>query len=673
MNTLLYRLSSSLLIILFIFTSGCGGGGSTATDDGNTPSIVNGEQTEFALGSVGLLKFPAGSLPENTTVTVEKRTLPLILTDDLVAVGEAFQVDISVEPGLPTEVSLPIPEGESPDNLIIVRLESSSRISLLQTRVDNGMLIALTPGFSLVTAARLDSQLMGFRANLIGPDFLPTGINGQYSEVTLADVPGLIREWHVFETPASNIEGEAPAPMNHQLVVKDTNVLLSAENPGTLALSVEFSEPNTGLNAVAFKNVSVQSSLDSGTELDIAVYGPNFIREGDTFSLKAVVLNTDIIDISRWDWTLGTNKSGSCESECTSRIDIDDITLGEGRSRFTVQMSSATGAVGTADFDINVGTRNVTIIGLSQIPEFESIVWNETFNRNPRATFEAKVIGGTPPYRYEWNLLPNNQNEVHESESTADQFTVKVNQPGTYIYNVLVMDANNFSSFRQYVLPVLGAQPLEANINNVPTEDIITDEPLTLSISVKGGVLVQNGKKLGGYDLRFNWGDDDGSIDYDFFPADDTVQGATGEFTNIYTDPGVYTIKYSAESFYDAKRKIKSINITVVDPEEPVNRDINWKSSSPCVGVAELEYAQRWSVSLKQTDANVTGDIHFHDCPGQGRLSYRLTGSAPDGGGDTFVLDGVKSAGRGDLFSTGPQTQRFTLTSGNVPSPNFAP
>jgi hypothetical protein len=81
--------------------------------------------------------------------------------------------------------------------------------------------------------------------------------------------------------------------------------------------------------------------------------------------------------------------------------------------------------------------------------------------------------------------------------------------------------------------------------------------------------------------------------------------------------------------------------------------------------------ANRWVVDLSQTNDQITGVIAFHDCPGGGRASYNVTGTATTAG--TVSLDGTLDFSVGPLAATVPATQVFTVSPGSAPNPNFAP
>jgi hypothetical protein len=85
------------------------------------------------------------------------------------------------------------------------------------------------------------------------------------------------------------------------------------------------------------------------------------------------------------------------------------------------------------------------------------------------------------------------------------------------------------------------------------------------------------------------------------------------------------------------------------------------------------EAPYRWTVSLNQNGANVTGLITFHACPGGGRAQYNVSGTATSAA--SVTLNGVRVGGQGPLFDSGtaPPNVTFTWTPAASLSPNYAP
>lgn len=92
-----------------------------------------------------------------------------------------------------------------------------------------------------------------------------------------------------------------------------------------------------------------------------------------------------------------------------------------------------------------------------------------------------------------------------------------------------------------------------------------------------------------------------------------------------------------------------------------------WYSSGTC----DNPPYYRWTVSLSQQGANVSGSIHFHACPGGGQAAYSVSGTATSAG--TVQLAGPKVVNLGGLGSSTPGQATFTIAPFGPPSPNYAP
>lgn len=92
-----------------------------------------------------------------------------------------------------------------------------------------------------------------------------------------------------------------------------------------------------------------------------------------------------------------------------------------------------------------------------------------------------------------------------------------------------------------------------------------------------------------------------------------------------------------------------------------------WHSAGTC----DNPPYYRWTVTLSQQGANVSGTIHFHACPGGGQAAYSVSGTATSA--DTIELTGPKVVNLGGLGSSTPDPGTFTIAPLGAPSPNYAP
>ncbi|MCA9844381.1 MAG: hypothetical protein KC491_06950 [Dehalococcoidia bacterium] len=80
----------------------------------------------------------------------------------------------------------------------------------------------------------------------------------------------------------------------------------------------------------------------------------------------------------------------------------------------------------------------------------------------------------------------------------------------------------------------------------------------------------------------------------------------------------------------------------------------------------------RYEVALSQSGDQVTGTISFHRCPGGGRATYSVSGTATSS--ESVVLSGPRVSTMGDpggLPDTTPPQGTFTITRNAPPSPNY--
>jgi hypothetical protein len=117
-----------------------------------------------------------------------------------------------------------------------------------------------------------------------------------------------------------------------------------------------------------------------------------------------------------------------------------------------------------------------------------------------------------------------------------------------------------------------------------------------------------------------------------------------------------------------------------VQPSQPASQndasavDVVGGWYGPACDEAEGTYIYRWSVDLMKDPqtGQLAGTIKFHDCPGGGRVLYRVGGNPPMG--TVFTLMGEKLNGGGDLFDSAVDSITFTFdTATGQISPNLAP
>jgi len=612
---------TAILYVFLLIFAGCGGtgGGGGATADTTAP--VSAQSQTVAFGDAGTLRFPAGSLAAGADVKVSEAVLP-VLGSDLTALGSAWHISVETKPGVPVEVSLPVPDGEAPAGLMLVRQEDSGRLTLLQTRLENGMLKALTPGFSSVFAARLKELLNGFQPEISGPDFLPVSMSGQYIEINMAHQTGLLRQWRVFEdTPGIGARIDFSGNPLDQ-----SNVRLSAEHPGSLTLMVEFTEPVTGLNAFAYKSVSILESFDSGAGLDINITGSNTVMPGDTAKLNAVVLNTDVTGMKSWSWEFG-DQSGGCAADCTAVLSISTTELAplaaNERRTFKVTGTSMSGVVGSAQMEVRAESSSIVFLGFEPVG---SVVWDPLINSHPEVELKAQIFGGTPPYNWHWQIRPVPGSFLHNIDTTTDTYKFNVAEPGDFKAMVTVTDSGNNTVDGDFFFDVKTTQPLKYELLNVPAADIVAGRPFTVKLRVRGGTIVYRGERYTHYNYIFVWADPQVSSSVLFKDSTMAVSnvndGGSADITLSLTTPGKHELLYVAQPergvpanlFASPKSAYGSAIVNVVAPQIFVPPVSNFDNTS--------NNAEGWQIGPRSSV------VEWHNCTS---AEQRATGGNPDG------------------------------------------
>ena len=529
---------SILLILIILSVSSCGGGTSK-----QVTSIKNSQVT---MDNGGSLKFPVGSIASNANISVKETSKPE-LPAGLIAVGESYHVEIDEQPALPVEISLPVPANENPEKLVIMRVENNGRVSMLESRIENNMLVAKTPGFSTFTIARLKELYNLYRPNIVGPDFITTNKRVEYREqVTLSKMPGLNANWNAYQYVNGKIKDIELA--SQQAVFKNSRVAFSTDSAGDVYLNVEIIEPKTGLRAFASKTISVQETLQSGNNLDITIEGANIIKALDNFQLQARVLNTDISTISSWRWLKNgiELKSQTCDSNCLTNLQLFEdksISSTPGKHTITVEATSDTGITGTASFDMIVLDDEIRITDI--YPQ-----QTQTPSGLIAITADAAVLGGVPPYLFSWDLQPGNDRQRHFNIGIdTDTYVTSVDQPGGYILSLSVFDSNNSKAQTTYSLLVEPIKNMNISFNVSPGGNIKVNQQITATLKAKGMFLVWDGKKQPGYEYEINWNaqnGNSGNVEKGMISADYPEIGGEISLTHSYNTPGKKVVSVKA-------------------------------------------------------------------------------------------------------------------------------
>ncbi len=525
-------------------------------------SLLLNSTNVIALGPGGELMFPEGSLPTGTKVIVQG-AIPPILTDDLITVGSAFRVTVDKQPTLPVKVTLPVPSSENPDKLVLIRLESHGRITLLQTEVENGKLVAWTPGFSILAVARMVEKLKdGYKPRISGPGILPINTKGQYAETQFAEYIAGTRQWKAWSYLGGTVTLTFPGNPT-----KSNRVFLSTPELGYVYLSVVFTEPVSGLRASVTKSIKIVEELKG---LDLDVYGPSIVKHGESFDLKTVSLNTEPIDISEWVWTLSGHGAGQCisGSDCSMPIEANGLKLYHSSSTsdwvkketFTITVTSSSGEKVTASHEITVLPTNFRVIGFSRSPADDVLAWNESSPVIPM-TFEAQLQGGQAPFDYIWSLSNGNYALHNDNYNDVDQFSTTINQPGDYTIKVVPLDdgpkqgkayIEHFSVLGAdlgefFILSDLSSDSSGSSIyaKDISASNATVNQPVQATLQASGGVMYLASGYCPDYLYWIDWGDGSGAV-YGQITSTDPVAGGSIDLIHTYTTAGIYTVKYYA-------------------------------------------------------------------------------------------------------------------------------
>ena len=126
----------------------------------------------------------------------------------------------------------------------------------------------------------------------------------------------------------------------------------------------------------------------------------------------------------------------------------------------------------------------------------------------------------------------------------------------------------------------------------------------------------------------------------------------------------------TSQEFLGGLPGIGDIRIANIDDTMVTDYTGSWHSSHPCAESESEPY--KWGITLVQdTENQVTGTIYFHNCPGNGAVTYQVHGKHLDGE-VSLRLEGSITGGRGDLYNNVPSTQVFKITFNQPPDPNFS-
>jgi len=483
------------------------------------------------IDSGGTITFPPGSLIEGTTVTVESANTPA-LPEDVVPIGEAFEVVTSSDILQPAFIHLPIPEGVSdPSSLVVYRVTEDGNTTFLIPNIDVDELVAATPGFSVQGIARLSGAQP---AAIIGRDSISFGEYAHYSFGNLS--PEIISdadiEWRILAGPVKIVES------NRVTVIITMNDDITAD----AKIFAYTSRPIDGKHYYAFKEILLQTLTDP---INVSLTTlTTIVNENECIEIKAYA--NGVLPLT-WEWWFGHEDFIGKEP--------DDVTADSNDTAISLPCQYV-------DLDEDESYRlHPIVVSVTDEHNQTDIATTTILVRKPKvrlsvdgprslayeapsvsAQYTATAANGSGSYLYKWPARPQ---ESSHSEGTSAK-TVTFDQPGGYILSVIAEDTMVFTdeSTDKLKIPIT----VTGRSLNISVTPEITDHAASLEVDIKDGILIASGKKSH-YNLLVHWGDSSESKEID---ATSSVSGETVYLMHTYTSAGTY---HGSVYVYDASAK----------------------------------------------------------------------------------------------------------------------
>lgn len=357
-------------------------------------AICNPPELEsIELDEGGRLTFYSDGLAPDTEVStalIPPSALADTLTDHLEAIGNAYQINVNPPPALPTQVELPIPEGEDGSRMALARVGLEGLVTLLRTQIEGGHLTALTNRFSTVVPVKLKETLQDFNTEVSGPTFIPVDFEAPYFETgTARGFLGLQRTWRAQELKAAE-PMEIWQGLEQQDPMINEGVRVLARKAGTMLVSVEYQEPTTGIGVYASKYVYVREN-DAVPIPDIAISGPLVVGQGMPFMVVGEIINDGDLGVERWNWVL--DDGPSMDGGNDTILVLDDLRLDTlGDHLLNMRVETLDGTLATAELPIWV----LDDQALREACEAQGNIWIDDACMTPEeaCTAEDKVWDG---------------------------------------------------------------------------------------------------------------------------------------------------------------------------------------------------------------------------------------------------------------------------------------
>ena len=574
---------SLLLLITAVVISGCGGKATPAPEPTAAPAAVAGlanaptatkataptppalSGDTIALPSGGSLVAPAGALSKGTRVDVAVTQMP-VLPDDVEPVGEAIAITAAVQPAEPVMLRLPIPTGVvTPGELVIIRVEPDGATTFLITQVEDGDLVAYTPGFSTFAIGRSTAR----KLILEGPVRLLPGQRAMYRVYdTLGMMFGAVAQgWWKLTGPATIVHQSSTAV-----------TIEGGSEEAELQLIYECIDPTRGEHWWGRALITVSEQVDPGeAELRLSAYTTKTVVYADEEVRIRAEVSGEYTPPITWRWNYG---DGAPEGTTTTQKDGRALDLPpkvyaprpNGYYPVSIRVQDAAGRSAWTEVLIHARAEATAlkVEGPTQI-EWKSPGFIANYKAVASIGPDSVTYGRDREYRFDWELQPEGGEHsatIYAAAAGGDYTTgspFPFAEPGEYRLKVVLTNVTRGDVEEgRAVLPihVTGGQGLSGYIEDMPAS-ARPDEQVSVKLRIRGGILVLAGKK-GGYTVQVDWGDGSPpTVEKNVGAARKSSEGTAFTLAHKWAKSNTYRVSFVA---YDATgtavRDAREITIT---------------------------------------------------------------------------------------------------------------
>ena len=505
--------------------------------------------TTIPLETGGSIFVPEGALPQGTTINVYEIDDAPLLPEGIEPVAKALIISADVQPISPVLLRLPIPpEVTDPRNLVIVRIESDGRSTLLMPEVDGGDLLAYTPGFSKFILA---SFFQSFDVSLRGPHRLLPGQPATYSIVYKREAT-FGATWKITENGSLIQQSDIGATIQ------------AGGNIGYLSLTVEFVDFLKGVRWFGGRYIEITQEPRFAVSL---ITSTPIIYAGDPVLIQADVHGEYTTPIT-YNWNFDDSGPGgsAVSTPGTTIINLPPRAFAARENVYLVRViaQDAVGNKSSALVSIQVDRH-------SQVLKIEGEQFRTWAYPGVFGGYEASASGQDRAYRFNWMLKPGDQDvESTGFASNNQRATSKggfmFTEPGEYLVEVVVHDVTEGETeVGKAILPVhvAGGNALDAHILSWP-ELIKPNDAVNFTFRAGGGTLVVGGQK-GGYTVSIYWGDGTMNQESNVAIGQTGYQPIIFDLSHQWAEAGAYTVMLFVEDPTGAIAYAEA-EIIVVDP-----------------------------------------------------------------------------------------------------------